>query len=232
VKLTENVFRDVNIALMSELAVLYERLGIDIYEVIEAASSKSTFLPHYPGAGVGGPCLPANAYYLIVEGNDVGYVPYLVRMAREINDRMPLEVVRHTMDALNKAKKSVKTARIAILGITYKPGVKDTRNSPARIIVRALRERGARLAICDPLVADTEFEGQRVTAVVEEAVREADCVVLVTAHDSFKRLDLTRIAKLAAKPFVLVDGRGAFRLARKPNGTLYAGIGIPFRLQD
>jgi len=227
VKLTENIFRDVNIALMNELAILYERLGIDVFEVLEAASTKWNFLPHYPGAGVGGPCLPANAHYLISEGGKVGYVPYLVRMSREINDRMPREMVRLTMEALNKAGKCLKGARITILGVTYKPGIKDTQNSPAAPIIHALKRRGATLTLCDPLMAGTTYQGEPVTGDIEEAVKSADCLVLVTAHNAFKKLNLDQLASLTAKPLILVDGRGLFRKTSKPGGTIYLGIGIP-----
>ena len=132
VKLTENIFRDVNIALINELAILYEKLGLDIIEIINAASTKYNFQPHYPGAGVGGPCLPANPYYLIQEGIQVGYVPLLVRMAREINDRMPQHTVDLTLQALNSAGKAVKSAKIVIMGVAYKPDVHDFQLSPAK----------------------------------------------------------------------------------------------------
>jgi nucleotide sugar dehydrogenase len=227
VKLTENIFRDVNIALMNELAILYERLGIDIFEVIEAASSKWTFLAHYPGAGVGGPCLPANAYYLIGEGQKAGYVPYLIRMSREINDRMPSEVVRQTMAALNTAGKSLKESRIAILGATYKPGVKDAQNSPAISIISEFTKRGAKVSICDPLIAGSKILQHSIIDSVVEAAKDADCLVVVTAHEEFKQLNLEKIGKITASPLVIVDGRGIFRKSQKPKGAIYIGIGIP-----
>ncbi len=227
VKLTENIFRDVNIALMNELAILFERLGIDVLEVIETAASKWNFIPHYPGAGVGGPCLPANAYYLIGEGTKVGYVPYLVRMAREINDRMPLEMVRLTMEALNIAGKSLKGSRVTILGITYKPGVRDVQTTPALPLLSELEERGALVTLCDPLVAGNNFQGQKVLESVEEAVTSADCIIVVTAQEEFKRLDLRQVAQLTSNPLVIVDGRGMFRFSEKPSGAIYTGIGLP-----
>lgn len=227
VKLTENIFRDVNIALMNELAILFERLGIDTIEVIETAASKWNFVPHYPGAGVGGPCLPANAYYIIGEGTKVGYVPYLVRMSREINDRMPLEMIRLTMEALNKAGKCLKGARIAILGVTYKPGVRDVQMTPAKPIVSELERRGATVSITDPVIAGITFEGHEVNPSIEKTVEGADCIILVTAQKEFLQLDLNQIALLTSSPLVIVDGRGVYRDAIKPKGTIYTGIGLP-----
>ncbi len=225
VKLTENIFRDVNIALMNELAILFERLGIDAIEVIETAASKWNFVPHYPGAGVGGPCLPANAYYIIGEGTKVGYVPYLVRMSREINDRMPIEMIRLTTEALNEAGKCLKGSHVVILGITYKPGVRDIQTTPALPIVTELRGRGAKITICDPVMAGTTFSGHLVKERVEDSVEGADCIVVVTAQNEFKRLDLKQVAKLTANPLIIVDGRGLFRTVEKPDNTIYLGIG-------
>jgi len=227
VKLTENIFRDVNIALMSELAILYERLGISIFDVIEGAATKWNFIPHYPGAGVGGPCLPANAYYIIGEGNRVGYVPYLVRMSREINDRMPHELVRHTMEALNRAGKSLNGAKVALLGLTYKPAVADVQKSPALLIIRELVDRGAHLRLCDPVLGGTVFCDCEVTPNPLKAVKGADCVLLVTAHEEFKHLTLADIAAKAKSPLVLVDGRAVYHKHPKPKDIIYQGIGLP-----
>jgi nucleotide sugar dehydrogenase len=227
VKLTENIFRDVNIALMSELAILYEHLGISIFDVIDGASTKWNFIPHYPGAGVGGPCLPANAYYIIGKGNTVGYVPYLVRMSREINDRMPHEMVRHTMEALNRAGKSLKGAKVTILGLTYKPVIADTQMSPAILIATELEELGANLAFCDPLLAGTTFHGHPVIGDPLKAVKGADCVLLVTAHKEFSDLDLDTVASKTKSPLVLVDGRALYRKHALPKDSIYQGIGLP-----
>ncbi len=227
VKLTENIFRDVNIALMSELAILYERLNIDIFEVIETASSKWNFTPHYPGAGVGGPCLPSNAYYIIGEGLKVGYVPYLVRMSREINDRMPREMLRITMEALNHAGKALKGSKVAIFGATYKPRVKDTQMSPALPLVAALERRGATVTICDPLLDNITVDGITATANPLVAATQADCIVLITSHRLFEKINLDEVAQKANKPFVLVDGRALYRKTKKPKGTIYMGIGLP-----
>ncbi len=227
VKLTENIFRDVNIALMNEFAVLYEKLGINAFEVIQGASTKWNFLPHYPGAGVGGPCLPANSYYIVEKGFKVGFIPYIIRLAREVNDRMPHEVVRITMEALNEAKKPLNGSKIAILGITYKPGVKDTQISPAHIIVDELIARKVNLLIYDPLYKGEEFHGIKIENSIDDAIKDADAIVFITAHKEFKELSLESLAKKIKSPPVIVDGRGIFALTEKPSDIIYRGIGLP-----
>lgn len=231
VKLTENIFRDVNIALINELAILYEKIGLDTIEIIKAASTKWNFQPHYPGAGVGGPCLPANPYYLIQEAIKVGFVPHLLRVAREINDRMPQHIIELALQALNQAGKSVKTAKIAILGITYKPDVHDFQLSPAIPIIRALEQLGAKLVIYDPLIQSTDalnhnfLNGATCANSVEEAITDADCIIIVTAHRQFNQIKITALENLAAKPLTIVDGRNIFDLNEIPSGTIYFGVG-------
>ena len=231
VKLTENIFRDVNIALINELAILYEKIGLDTIEIIKAASTKWNFQPHYPGAGVGGPCLPANPYYLIQEAIKVGFVPHLIRVAREINDRMPQHIIELALQALNQAGKSVKTAKIAILGITYKPDVHDFQLSPAIPIIQALQQFGAKVVIYDPLIqsADTLnhnfLNGTTCANSVEEAITNADCIIIVTAHRQFSQLKIKDVEKLAAKPLTIVDGRNIFDLNELPSGIIYFGVG-------
>ncbi len=224
VKLTENVFRDVNIALMNEFAILYEKLGIDIYEVIEAASSKWNFIPHYPGAGVGGPCLPANPYYLIEDGLKVGYVPHLVRMAREINDRMPSHMIELILTTLNEINISVKNSKIGVLGIAYKPNVKDFQLSPSIPIIKELKNLGANIQIYDPLFKNEKFLGISIKNDFKEIFESSDCIIIVTDHDEFKTLDLDLLNKNRKKPLVIVDGRNTFNNIIPP-GIIYRCIG-------
>lgn len=231
VKLTENVFRDVNIALINELAILYEKLGLDIVEIIEAASSKWNFQPHYPGAGVGGPCLPANPYYLIKEAVKVGFVPHLIRMAREINDRMPQYIVELTLKALNQAGKPVKNVKIAVLGVTYKPGVHDFQISPAISILQTLANLGAKLTIYDPLVQPKDLSkyeflnlGNCVQS-IEQATKNSDCLIFVTAHQEFIQLKIKDLEGNTAKPLIIVDGRNIFNLKEIPKNVIYVGVG-------
>ncbi len=228
VKLTENLFRDVNIALANEFAVLFEKLGIDAIEVIDACATKYNFMPHYPGAGVGGPCLPANPYYLISEGIKVGNIPYLIRMAREINDRMPDHVVELAMEALNDVGMTVNKSKIAILGAAYKPNVKDVQLSPIERVCSRLQSMGAELRLYDPLFRGEAVFGIKASMTLEAAIKGADCIIIGTAHDEFKRLNLNRLAALAAQPAALLDSRNVFdpQIVKKV-GFKYRGVGRP-----
>lgn len=226
VKLTENLFRDVNIALANEFAILYEKLGIDAIEVINACATKYNFIPHYPGPGVGGPCLPQNPYYLIVEGVKVGNIPYLIRFAREINDRMPEHVVMLVTEALNDVGKTVRGSKIAILGVAYKPNVHDLQLTPVAKVINRLREMGASVTIYDPMFRSEEVFGFRVAETVAETVKGADCVVIGTAHKEFQNLDLATISRLSKAPAAFVDSRHVVDPAAvKRSGFAFRGVG-------
>lgn len=226
VKLTENIFRDVNIALVNEFAILYERLGIDIIEVISACATKWNFVAHYPGPGVGGPCLPSNAYYIIDEGQKVGYIPYLIRMAREINDRMPDHVVMLITEALNNIGKVVKGSKIVLLGVSYKPNVRDLQMTPSRIIYERLKAMGASITIYDPMFKGEIVFETKVSETLEEAVREADCIVLTAGHREFRCLNLRKIWKLCNRPAALVDTVNLVTpIEAKKVGFSYLGVG-------
>ena len=228
VKLTENLFRDVNIALANEFALLFERLGIDSIEVINACASKWNFMPHYPGGGVGGPCLPSNSYYLIAEGLKEGNIPYLIRMAREINDRMPEHVVELVGEALNDVGKTVSKSKIAVLGVTYKPNVKDVQLTPVKRVCERLAQMGAELDVYDPMYPGEEVLGLRGRESLADAVRDADCVVIGTAHKEFKELDLAAISRLTRGPAALVDARNVVEPEMVAHlGLAYRGVGRP-----
>ncbi len=144
-KLTANVFRDVNIAFVNELALLFEKMDIDILQVLDACDRKYNFQVHYPGAGVGGPCLPVNSYqYLNTARKTFDGVLRLIEVAREINEHMPRHTVELVIDALNETGKSVKNSSIAILGISYKPNIADIQLSPAKEIIEILANLGAK----------------------------------------------------------------------------------------
>jgi len=219
-KLTENLFRDVNIALANEFALLFEELGVDTIEVINACASKYNFMPHYPGLGVGGPCLTANSYYLISEGIKAGNIPYLIRMAREINDRMPDHTVELIEEALNEAGKTVGGSKIAMLGVAYKPNIKDIQLTPVERVVTRLKEMGGKVEVYDPMFKGEEVFGIRGKSSLETAVKGADCLVIGTAHDEFKHLDLEELSKLVRIRAALVDGRNLF----SPSAVLKAGF--------
>ena len=225
-KLTENLFRDVNIALANEFALLFEELGVDTIEVINACASKYNFMPHYPGIGVGGPCLPANSYYLISEAIKAGNIPYLIRMAREINDRMPDHAVELIEEALNEVGKTVRGSKIAMLGVAYKPNIKDVQLTPVERVITRLKEMGARLEIYDPMYRGEEVFGVKAKSSLEAAARGADCLVIGTAHDEFKHLDLEELSKLVNSRAGFVDARNVVSpsvVARA--GFAFKGVG-------
>lgn len=228
VKLTENLFRDVNIALANEFALLYEKLGIDALEVIDACSTKYNFIPHYPGAGVGGPCLPSNPYYLINEGLKVGNIPYLIRLAREINDRMPDHVINLVAEALNDANRTIKGSKISILGISYKADVKDFQLSPVEKIINRLREMGATLSIFDPYFVDQNIYGITVSKNLDESISGTDCIIIGAAHKSFKEMDLNSLHNSLGRQVALVDTRNVVDpVSAKKLGFIYRGVGRP-----
>jgi nucleotide sugar dehydrogenase len=226
VKLTENLFRDVNIALANEFALLFEKIGIDSIEVINACASKYNFMPHYPGAGVGGPCLPSNSYYLISEGIKVGNIPYLIRMAREINDRMPDHVVELVGEALNEAGKTIKGSLVAVLGVAYKPDIRDVQLTPIERVISRLLEMGAKVRVYDPMFKGQEVFGLKVADTLEKGASRADCLVIGTAHSEFKGLDLEPIRKLMAARPALVDARNLISPGKAAKaGFTFRGVG-------
>jgi UDP-N-acetyl-D-glucosamine dehydrogenase len=205
-KLHENTFRAVNIALANELALMCSRLGISVWEVIEAASTKPFgFLPHNPGPGLGGDCIPVVPHFLAWRLREYGYSAQLIEAAHEVNAQMPVFVVHKVADALNEASLPVKGSRVLLLGMAYKPDVHDTRESPSLEVMRQLLERHAEVRYCDPWVDEIELDGTRHVGVEwsAERVREADCVVLLTAHRRFRDEPLWEHAPL------VVDTRNA-----------------------
>jgi len=192
-KLHENTFRAVNIALANELALMCDRMGISPWEVIEAASSKPFgFMPHYPGPGLGGDCIPVVPHFLAWRLREYGYSARLIEAAHEINAQMPLYVVQKISDALNDAGRPIKGSRLLLLGMAYKADVHDTRESPSLEIMRQLIQRGGDVRYCDPWVDQVELDGaihQGVEWSADE-VAAADCVVVLTPHTAFSEQPL------------------------------------------
>ncbi len=204
-KLLENTFRHVNIALVNEMAVLCRELGIDLWQVIEAARTKPFgFMPFYPGPGVGGHCIPVDPSYLSWRVRKLGFTFRFVELAQEINAQMPSYVVTRLGDLLNDAGLALSRSRVLCLGAAYKPGVADVRESPAVEVMRQLRRKGAEVSYADPHVPDLVLDLEHLSAVplTPEVLAEVDAVVVLTPHPSFD-LDL-----LAEHPLVL-DTRAA-----------------------
>ena len=199
VKLFENTFRSVNIALVNELAIVCRRLGMSVWEVIGAASTKPFgFMPFSPGPGIGGHCLPSDPHYLSWRTRLAGYEAKFIAFADEINEAMPRYVVQLAADALNDQAKAVRGTRVLALGVAYKAGVGDIRDSPALEIIEALLARGARLDYADPRVPQIQVAGHLLKSVAWEQADLAayDLVVLLTAHPEFEPARLVREARL------------------------------------
>ncbi len=186
-KLLENVFRSVNIAFVNQLALLCERMGLDVWEVVDAAATKPFgFMAFRPGPGVGGHCIPVDPYYLAWRTREFDFVERFIELAGDINLAMPRHVVELASEALNQRGQSLKDARVGVIGVAFKPDVQDARNAPAASIMTFLREKGAAISYHDPLVgrfADTE--GVIYSSVsLDKLLSESDLVVVVTAHSS------------------------------------------------
>lgn len=220
VKMVENAFRDINIAFVNELAMSFDRAGIDIVNVIRGASTKPFgFLAHYPGCGVGGHCIPVDPYYLIRYGRENGFEHRFLITARRINDGMPYFTVRLLEKSLREKRKKLSGARIALLGISYKADIPDMRESPALVIRDLLKKEGADVRIFDPYVRH-ESTARSLT----DALEGADAAVLATDHSDFKKLAPQDL--LNAGVHVLVDGRNCLdKVAFKGSGVTYRGIG-------
>jgi UDP-N-acetyl-D-glucosamine dehydrogenase len=207
VKLLENTFRSVNIGLVNEVALMCQRLSVDVWEVIDAAATKPFgFMPFYPGPGLGGHCIPIDPLYLSWKLKTLNYRARFIELAGEINSEMPEHVCGLVADALNEQCKSVKGSRVLVLGVTYKRDIEDVRESPALDILRLLESRGALISYSDPFVPELDWNGASLRSVdLLPAVREADAVVIVTDHTAFPYREIVAEAR------VVVDTRNAMR---------------------
>lgn len=189
VKLLENTFRAVNIGLVNEMALMCDKLGIDVWEVINAAATKPFgFMPFYPGPGLGGHCIPVDPHYLSWKLKTLNYNARFIELASEINTAMPLYVVEKVATALNDQSRSVRGSRIVVLGVAYKPDVDDVRESPALDIIELLRQKGAEVAYNDPHVPSIRVDGNKTlnnSDYSTELLQSAHCVVIVTNHRSY-----------------------------------------------
>jgi len=225
-KVIENIQRDLNIALMNELAMIFERMQIDIMDVIKAASTKWNFNVYYPGAGVGGHCLPVDPYYLVQKAEELGYHPQVITAGRTINDHMPEHILTLLVDALNEHERALNNSKIAVLGFSYKENVGDYRESPTEMLIEGLRKRGAVVHLVDPYVEQDvlrTFATPEMTAY--DALNSADALVLMTAHSDFDGLDLSKIRDMM-RTAIIVDGRRIFDSETMTKlGFTYKGVG-------
>jgi UDP-N-acetyl-D-glucosamine dehydrogenase len=213
-KLLENTFRSVNIALVNEMAQLCYHLGIDSWEVIQAAATKPFgFMAFYPGPGIGGHCIPLDPHYLSWKARLHGFEARFIGLAEEVNSRMPGHVVQLVQDGLNEQSKALKGSRVFVLGVAYKRDINDVRESPALGIVDQLMHKGAEVSYHDPFISEMNLDGKGSLSSVEltdEALQSCDCAVIVTDHS---KLDYARVLKLAP---LVIDTRNATRKLGMP----------------
>ena len=224
VKLTTNVFRDINIAFVSELSLMFDKLGIDTIKVLQAAKKKYNFSVHYPGSGVGGPCLPINSYQLLNTARRTGTKLNIVESSRKINEKMPDHVIELTSDAFKECNKSIQNSEILILGVSYKPNVKDIQLSPAEHIIKKFQNLGANVYIYDPNFSSGEVFGIKVEENLDAILSKMDAAVIVTGHDDFKKIDISSFAKM--KTSILIDTRGIIEpQSVKHHNIIFRGLG-------
>jgi UDP-N-acetyl-D-glucosamine dehydrogenase len=206
VKLLENTFRMINIGLANEMALMCDRMGINVWEVVDAAATKPFgFMPFYPGPGLGGHCIPIDPFYLSWKTKQAGIEARFIELAGHINGQMPHFVVDKVQNALNDAGKPVKGSRIHIMGVAYKRDIDDLRESPALDVILLLQRRGAVVSYSDPHVPTLQRDGLELAASPEDAAAEADCVVIITDHAAFDYRALVDRSRL------IVDTRNALR---------------------
>lgn len=218
-KIIENTFRDLNIAFVNELAQSFDKMGIDLYETIKGASNKPfAFMAHWPGCGVGGHCIAVDPYYLIKKAENSGFNHRFLKEARAINNYMPTYAVTRLMEGLNEVGLPLKGTKVALLGMSYKPNVGDTRESPSYEILHVLKEYGAEVTIVDPYVKEYQVD-------LDTVLEDADAIFLATSHKAFlKKLTPAYIQKKDIK--VVLDGRNALdKTGIKEKGIVYKGIG-------
>lgn len=213
-KLLENTFRMINIGLVNELAIMCDRLHVDVWEVIEAAATKPFgFMKFTPGPGLGGHCIPIDPLYLSWKLKSINYTARFIELASEINTNMPRFVVGKVQDALNTHGKAVKDSKVLILGVAYKPDIDDIRESPALDVIHLLQEKGANVEYYDPLIPHVYHDDMELSSVkdLDSALDSADCVVIVTNHKVFDYHKIISVSKL------IVDTRNALGKEGKKN---------------
>ena len=215
-KVIENVQRDLNIALMNELSLIFDKMGLDTRAVLEAAGTKWNFHKYEPGL-VGGHCIPVDPYYLVYKAKELGYHPQVILAGRAINDYMPRHVALMTVKALNDVGKVIKNSKVLIMGLTYKENVPDTRESPVREMVKELEEFGVKIFGYDPLLRKEDIAEFGMEALDGLGVK-VDAVIIAVAHDEFKKIDLEDIKKFMNDKPVLIDVRGMFDVKNVERG--------------
>ncbi len=216
-KLLENTFRMINIGMVNEMAIMCDRLGVDVWEVIEAAATKPFgYMKFLPGPGLGGHCIPIDPLYLSWKLKTVNYSARFIELASEINTAMPRYTVTKVQDSLNTHKKSLNGSKVLVIGVAYKPDIDDLRESPALDIIHLLNQKGAEVSYHDPYISSINIDEAKMSSVsdLDSAVKAADCVVIVTNHSSYDYKKMLADAKL------IVDARNALGLHGQINAKV------------
>lgn len=223
VKLSENIFRSVNIALVNELKIIYSKMGIDIWEVIDAAKTKPFgFMPFYPGPGLGGHCIPIDPFYLTWKAHEYGCSTRFIEIAGEINTAMPAYVIQKLMNALNEQGKALKNASVLIIGLAYKKDVDDIRESPSLKLLEILIEKGAKPAYYDPFIPSIKktrkyrmFEGMKSVNLIPKTIKKYDAILISTDHSSIDYNELVKHAQL------IIDTRNATKNVKQGRKKIF-----------
>lgn len=221
VKIVENAFRDVNIAFVNELALSFSRIGVNLHNVIEGAATKPfAFMPHYPGCGVGGHCIPVDPYYLIRYARRNGFVHDFLILARKINAKMPHYTARLLIQKLKEKNIDPENKKVAVLGLAYKPNIDDARESPSYEIIKSLKKAGLAVCIYDPYIPD-----QSTVSSLDEALEGACGVIIATAHSQFTKLTPEDFKRKGVE--IVIDGRNCLPRNSFINSEVdYQGIGV------
>jgi len=224
VKVFEGIYRDVNIALANEFAKIAEKLGIDILEIINAANSQPYSHIHLPSAGVGGHCIPVYPHFILnLDEFNNKIEPKMIRLARSINDSMPLYTINLAKIALEENKKTISEAKISLLGLTFRGGIKETRNVPAFKMIKYFMENKIDFKLFDPLLSSEEINtifGRKGENSLENACKQQDVIIFLTDHKEFKNLDLKKITSWMNEKGILIDGKQIFQ----PKDVIEAGL--------
>ena len=219
-KVIENIQRDLNIALMNELAIIFQVMGLNTKDVLDAAATKWNFHRYSPGL-VGGHCIPVDPYYLAYKVKELGYQPQVILAGRAINDSIPKRVTEMTVRALNNVGKKIKGSKILVMGLTYKENVADIRQTPVEKIIKELREYGAEIFIYDPLVNNNETEFELKLAGNLREVPKVDAIIIAVAHQAFREITIDQLKQKLADSGILIDVRGVFDIKDIANSGIY-----------
>jgi len=221
-KVIENVQRDINIALMNELAIIFDKLGLETKEVLKAAYTKWNFLRFEPGL-VGGHCIPVDPYYLAYKSMEIGYVPQLILAGRNINEYIPIYIANKVLKLLIKGKKDVSRAKVLVMGITFKENVPDIRNSKTFELIKELKDFGLNVFVYDPLaspdVVKKEYNIDMLKNIDEFA--PYDCIIISVKHNLFKKYSGDFFKQILTKPYILVDIKGIFEDIKQDKDFIY-----------